>query len=136
MQNVSPAITMQIEPGAEEINLDPSCAKRIFTELLSNAVLFTSPDRPLSLRFKAERLKDGYVTCALSDNGIGISEKDLSKVTGLFQRLAGNGHSSTSGLGLSIAKAVVNREGGELWLAKNEDVGTTVFFELPAIKPH
>ncbi len=132
MQQASPELSVHVESGAEEIYLDTSCAKRIFTELLANSIMFASEERPLLLDFRAKRMKEGYVTCALSDNGIGISEEDLSRVTGLFQRLKQRNGRSTSGLGLSIAKAVVNREGGEFWLESELGNGTTVYFELPA----
>jgi len=129
--SIKAEMSIRIDAGAEDVYMDVKCATRVFSELVSNATTYVSLDRPNTLMFKAEKLRKGYITCALTDNGVGIDAADLVKVTGLFQRLSSDAISTSSGLGLSIVKAIVEREGGELWLTSSRGIGTTVHFELP-----
>ncbi|MFK8056632.1 MAG: ATP-binding protein [Saprospiraceae bacterium] len=124
-------LEVDINASCEEVRLDQSRAKRLFQEIMSNAIAFASPERPLELVFTAERVREGFVSCTLSDNGIGISQQDLPRVIGLFQRLQKDDKTSTSGLGLSIAKAIVTMKGGDFFLTSDGECGTTVHFELP-----
>lgn len=128
-----PELSFSIAPSCEWGWIESNCLNQIFEELLTNAVQFASPDRPLALAFSAKRGRLGYVECMLQDNGIGIEEENLVKVIGLFQRLSSTDTQTGAGLGLSIASAIVAKNGGEFWITSNE-TGTTIHFELPAVE--
>ncbi len=109
--------------------------KQVFWNLLSNAVKFT-PEGGL-LNVSVEQKVSGYVDCTFIDNGIGINEDTLPCIFDRFRQ----GDSSMSksnaglGLGLSIARKIVELHNGEIWaesLGKNQGATFTVRLPLHA----
>jgi len=73
------------------------------------------------------------VLFSISDNGVGIPDKDKKKIFKKFFR-AGNTmklQTSGTGLGLFIAKAVIESHKGSIWFVSEEGEGTTFYFTLP-----
>jgi len=129
---IGTAVSIYHEPHCEWVCIELDEVHQVFEELLSNAVKFASKVQPLTIDFSAKCVRAGYITCALTDNGIGIREENHEKVIGLFQRLSGCKTHAGTGLGLSIASAIVAKNGGKLWVSSDGHTGTTVHFELPA----
>ena len=78
---------------------------------------------------RAERL-DGQVRCSVSDTGPGIPEDQLPHIFEPFwqaTKRTGEG----AGLGLTIARAIVQAHGGEIWADTTPGAGTTFYFTLP-----
>jgi GGDEF domain-containing protein len=102
---------------------------QVMTNLLDNAIKFTENG------FVEVSLieRDSYVECVIRDSGLGISENDLPKVFNKFQqfgRQAGAGAKGT-GLGLVIAKAIVEMHKGKISVESLYGKGTTFKFILP-----
>ena len=69
------------------------------------------------------------------DNGVGIPDRDINKIGGKFFRSenAIKFHPDGSGLGVYLAKIVVNSSGGKFWFESVENIGSTFYFTLPLL---
>jgi two-component system cell cycle sensor histidine kinase PleC len=109
---------------------DRRATKRILMSLLSNAVKFTHRGGRITLGASVDA---DNVTLSIADNGIGISEGDLSRIGRPFEQV--ENHQSRrhrgTGLGLAISMALSEMQGGALKIESTEGVGTTVFVTLP-----
>ncbi len=105
----------------------------LLSNLLSNAIRYC-PDGS-SINISIEQTGSGP-TIQVSDNGPGIAESHLQRLTERFYRVDTSHSSSTggTGLGLSIAKHIVNRHGGELIIDSEIGTGTQVKCRFPANK--
>ncbi len=68
---------------------------------------------------------------SVADNGPGIDKKDFERIFKIFQKLAPQTDSGSIGVGLTIAKKIVETLGGKIWLESEVGKGTTFFFTLP-----
>ena len=102
---------------------------QLFQNFLSNALKFRGPSPP-RIHVSATRHANEW-EFAIKDNGIGIDEKDFERVFELFQRLHSTQEYSGSGIGLAIAKKIVERHGGRVWVDSALGQGSTFHFTLP-----
>jgi signal transduction histidine kinase len=104
----------------------------LFANLISNSLKFRHPDRPPRVHVEAERIGDEWhISCA--DNGIGIEPEYADKVFVIFQRLHPKNEYPGTGIGLAIAKKIIEYHGGRIWLDTQAREGTVIQFALPAI---
>ena len=103
---------------------------QLFQNLLSNGLKFHG-DRPARIRVTATRAPHAW-TFAFRDDGIGIDPAHIDRIFIIFQRLHTRAEYPGSGIGLAIAKKVVERHGGRIWVESAPGAGTTFFFTLPA----
>lgn len=109
---------------------DANTLKRVFDNLISNAIKF-SPRRAnmwIKLESKGENMK-----FVVKDEGPGLSEEDKSKLFGKFQKLSARptAGESSSGLGLSIVKKLVESLDGEIYVESIYGQGATFIVEIP-----
>lgn len=110
--------------------VDRKKMSRVFINLISNAVKFTPKDG--KIRLSKTEDKESFIFC-VSDNGIGIPKEHIGKVFDKFYQV----DSSTtrkykgSGLGLVIAKEIVELHGGKIWIESEEGTGSKFFFTIP-----
>jgi len=131
LSSVSMDLSLDIRKRCEQVVMDPSCLNQVLQELIRNSVAFSSPIRPLEISLVVEKSREGYLMCSFRDNGLGMSEEVRAKAFDLFQRFDGPQGGAGSGIGLSIVKAIIAKEGGEVSLLSDGVSGTTVQFELP-----
>ena len=67
----------------------------------------------------------------VTDNGPGIAERDFQRVFGMFQTLQSRERGDSSGIGLAVVKALVERAGGRVWLDSTLGEGTRFHFAIP-----
>jgi signal transduction histidine kinase len=110
---------------------DPSMIRRVFSNLISNAVKFTKPGEPASVRVGGSVGEDKELVYFVRDRGIGFDMRYAHKLFGVFERL----HSSTRfdghGVGLAISARLIRRHGGRIWAEAAVDQGATFHFTLP-----
>jgi PAS domain S-box-containing protein len=108
---------------------------QLFQNLIGNGVKFVAPGVRPRVRVWARR-EDVHWRFAVEDNGIGIDPHQLERVFGMFQRLHTRGEFEGTGIGLAIAKKVVEYHGGTIWAAGAEQGGTRFEFTLPCQDEH
>ncbi len=102
----------------------------MFSNLLDNALKFRSGAAP-RVRVSAER-RNGFWEFAFADNGIGIDPASFERIFVIFQRLHTQAEYPGTGMGLSIAKRIVERHGGRIWVESAPGAGSVFRFTLPA----
>ncbi len=125
-------VVAEIEPALPQIRADRRKLRQVLLNLISNALKFT-PDGGRVV-ISAGLNAQGGVVVEIADNGIGIAEENLDLVLQPFGQVE-NAFSRThdgTGLGLTLAKSLIELHGGEFALASELGVGTTVTFSLPA----
>ena len=105
---------------------------QLLQNLIGNAIKFRS-DRPPRVRLSAADCDDRW-RISVQDNGIGIDPRFAERIFQMFQRLHEKGRYEGSGIGLAIAKRIVERHNGRIWLEPTEGGGTTFFFTVPAAR--
>jgi PAS domain S-box-containing protein len=103
---------------------------QLFQNLIGNALKFRHPERPALVRVSAEPTAGGRWRLAVADNGIGIDPAHAERVFGVFQRLHSRDEYAGTGVGLAIARKVVERHGGSIWLEPEPGGGSRFVFEL------
>ena len=104
---------------------------QLLQNLITNAIKFRTEDRAPRIRIAAAA-RDGMWIFSVEDNGIGIDEQYADRIFQMFQRLHGRGEYEGSGIGLAIAKKIVERHSGQIWFTSQPGRGTTFFFSMPA----
>ena len=118
-----------------EINADPEQLKRVINNIINNSVKYRKEEGS-KIRLGIKKQDEKNVLVEIQDNGKGISGKDLEKVFERFYRTDASRSSAQggSGIGLSIARKVVEDHGGSIWATGEEGVGLTIHFTLPVYK--
>ena len=103
---------------------------QVFDNLISNAVKYSPIGGRIWVRCSQT---DAVVRVSVQDEGVGLSKEDQAKLFGFFQRLSTKttGGESSSGVGLSIVKQLVELHGGKVWCESELGNGATFIVELP-----
>jgi PAS domain S-box-containing protein len=109
---------------------DDGQLRQLFQNLVGNALKFRGDAAPRIV--VAATLQGEHWMFSVQDNGIGIEMQYTERIFEMFQRLHERGKYDGSGIGLSIAKRIVERHGGRIWLESRVGEGTTFFFTLRA----
>ncbi|MGN7821663.1 hybrid sensor histidine kinase/response regulator [Chitinophaga sp. 22536] len=120
----------------------PGQIRQVFQNIISNALKFSRKDLAPEIHISAETIAgssvdglsqaDGdYCRITIRDNGIGFNEKYLSKIFTIFQRLHNADHYEGTGIGLAIAKKVIDKHQGIITATSVEGEGTAFIIVLP-----
>jgi signal transduction histidine kinase len=110
---------------------DHAQIRRVLQNLLSNALKFHREDVPLRVRVSSELLGDGRCVILIEDNGIGFDDQYAERIFGAFQRLHGRTAYEGTGIGLSIARKIAWRHGGDITASGVPGEGATFRLTLP-----
>ncbi|MEK7540089.1 MAG: HAMP domain-containing sensor histidine kinase [Patescibacteria group bacterium] len=113
--------------------IDPETMRAVLQNLLENAVKYTMDVGKIEIDVEKD---EDTLRISIADNGIGIPEDQAKDVFVKFFRARNAIKQETdgSGLGLYIAKTIVERNGGKIWFESTEGKGTTFYFTVPVQK--
>ena len=126
------SLEIYIEEGLPQVYADKAKIRQVLVNLLSNATKFT-PDAG-ELRVEVVR-KDNWCLVSVIDNGAGIRKENREKIFEEFCQVdnpLARGDSGT-GLGLVIAKHIVEKHGGQIWVESEYGKGSRFNFTLPLV---
>ncbi len=112
---------------------DKTMILQLFTNLLNNAVKYSTVNSRAKVTVNGEE-KEGFIVYKITDNGIGIDMKYASRIFELFQRLDNAQEIEGTGVGLAIAKRIVEKHNGKIWLESILNSGTQFYIALPVNK--
>lgn len=108
---------------------DSALVRRLFDNLLSNALKFTRKQPSAVIRVGC-REENGEHVYFVQDNGTGFDMEYAGKLFHAFQRLHSPSEFEGTGMGLAIAQRIVQRHGGRIWAEAHVDRGATFYFTL------
>jgi signal transduction histidine kinase len=128
-------ITLQADVCEEDLPVEADANKIVvaLSNLVRNAITFTNEGGHVLVKVESVT---GHAQVSVSDDGIGIPAKDLSKVFERFFQVESHltRRNTGMGLGLSVAKTMIELHGGRIWAESVEGMGSTFTFLLP-VKP-
>jgi len=121
-------VQFSVNLPASKINCYPELLGMVFYNLINNAIKFNQSKSPF---FKVDYLDEtDHWIFTVSDNGIGIEDKNKTKIFDAFSRLHTAKEYEGSGIGLSICKRIVNMHQGEIWISDQADGGSVFTFTI------
>jgi two-component system phosphate regulon sensor histidine kinase PhoR len=111
------------------LEADEMMVNRVIRNLIVNAIRYTNPGGTITIRLSE---KDNDILFEVTDTGVGIDSDHLPYIFDAFYRVSGD--SGGSGLGLSIAKTVVEAHGGRIWAESSPGKGSTFSLALPKLQ--
>ncbi len=116
-----------------EVLVDKRRILVVLDNLLSNAIKYTGRQGTVEIFLEK---KDELVQVCIRDNGVGIPRSEQTDIFKKFFRSSNKLKNNTegTGLGLYIAKNIIEQSGGKLWFESIENTGSTFFFSLPLVK--
>ncbi|MGA9383246.1 MAG: ATP-binding protein [Phormidium sp.] len=135
-------VEIRIPRVLPKVKCDRVQMSEVFSNLISNAIKYNDRtekwieigflDFDNQSRHGAEQSSEAAIAFYVQDNGIGIREYHLENIFRIFKRLHGQKkYGGGTGAGLTIAKKIVERHGGKIWVESNFGEGSTFYFTLP-----
>ena len=135
-------VTKKIPAKLPLVNIDPLQIRRIYENIIANALEYNQSGLHLTLEVeqnhsksdRQERVKlNRWLYCTVSDDGIGIAPHKRSNIFDLYTSAASSKQSLNVGLGLYICRQIINAHGGEIGVS-NTQKGASFWFTLPIAK--
>ena len=128
VQNARP-IKIEVNDPHRKVYVDLIWARKVLANIIRNADLYSSPGEPITI---GALEKDGLVVFSVADKGPGIEESEIHQIFDRFYRGKGQRHRIPgTGMGLPIAKAIVEAHGGAMEVVSRMGNGSVFTFSLP-----
>lgn len=125
-------ITITVQDDLPVIECQKTQLMQLFQNLLSNAIKYMNkPQGRIDVGCTEE---NGFWKFSISDNGPGIEEQHFERIFKMFQSLSVTEEFRGTGVGLTVAKKIVELHGGSIWVESKVGEGSTFFFTLPGQK--
>jgi signal transduction histidine kinase len=126
-------IAVSLQDPIPVIMGDPQRIQMVIYHLLHNAIMYSPPEQTVAIHAWAD---DREAYCSVADRGIGVADDELELI---FDRLYRSRDEQVrdapgGGLGLTIARTIIQRHGGDIWASSNLGQGSTFTFVLPTIR--
>jgi signal transduction histidine kinase len=121
-------LSYELNEGGERAYCDRERIVQVLSNLVGNAIKFTPPEGTIRV------VADGWgpmVRIAVSDDGPGIAPDQIPRIFDRYWHQAQRESSQGAGLGLYIAKGIVENHGGRIWVDSTLGRGSTFYFTLP-----
>jgi two-component system, OmpR family, sensor histidine kinase ResE len=127
------AIAISVQDPMPTVMGDPDRIQTAIYNVLHNAILYSNPEQSVAIHAWGDD-QEAYVSVA--DRGIGISDDELELIFDRLYRSRDERVRDTpgGGLGLTMARTIITRHGGDIWAVSNLGVGSTFTFVLPAVR--
>lgn len=102
---------------------------QVFQNLMSNAIKYRRTDVRLKIHISAQQQPDKWLFC-IEDNGPGIDPEHRVRIFDIFQQVSDR-KAGGAGIGLAVAKRIVEQHGGSIWVESDLGRGSKFFFTLP-----
>jgi two-component system phosphate regulon sensor histidine kinase PhoR len=122
------SLVKELAVGLPPVSADRARVRQVIVNLLHNAIKFTEPGGRITV---STRREDDSATVAIADTGRGISSDDLPHVFERFYKGDKVRSGEGTGMGLAIAKHIVEAHGGSIRVESEEGKGSTFSFSLP-----
>jgi signal transduction histidine kinase len=124
-----PSIKITINKNLPTVICKEAHLRQVFCHLLTNAIKFMDkPEGHVTIDYTD---RDDRWEFSVSDNGPGIEPQHFERIFRIFQTLDDNDQSKGGGIGLTIARKIVELYDGRIWLTSEPGQGSTFFFTLP-----
>ena len=130
IQWVEKEIELDVEMEDVEFCGTSELLQYVWSNLLNNAIKFSPQKGVISMRLGID---NGRIVFTIKDSGAGIQEKDIAHVFDKFYQSDSTRKMEGSGLGLALAKRIVEVNDGEIFVQNNQDKGCTFTVKLPVI---
>ncbi len=123
-------VRVVVEPDLPTVPCDPKRVQQVVHNLVENAIKYAGQGEEPRVDVGVQRTSGG-LRFRVADNGPGIPADQLTEVFKLFHRVPGSqSKAEGSGIGLSVARQLVEAHGGEIWCESEEGKGATFYFTL------
>lgn len=147
-QQVKTSISQNISPDLPSVDVDPLQLRRVYENLVSNALKYNPPGLQLTLtaeviqhknqkqihfnsRLKSQTSNLRWLYCTVTDNGVGITQQQIDRLFDLYSRGRDQRRSLSLGLGLYMCRQIITAHGGEIGVISSPGEGSTFWFTLP-----
>lgn len=130
LQKSSRKIKFVAEKELPLMLIDPDLIRHVLVNLLTNSVRYTKENGKIDVEAK---VTNGEFVVKIADDGIGVPQEEQKRLFEKFFRATNALKKETdgSGLGLYLAKTIIESSGGKIWFKSKENHGTTFWFSLP-----
>jgi signal transduction histidine kinase len=129
-------VTLRAElPDRAPIWADPDAVRQVVGNLLDNAVKYGPEGQTVTVRVRQREGPRGEVALAVDDEGGGVPPADRERVWERYTRLHHDGTTGGSGLGLSLVRELIVRQGGRAWVENAPNGGARFVVTLPSARP-
>jgi len=121
-------ITVSAPDDLPLVWVDAELIQMVITHLLENAWKYSPPGSPISI---SARSSEGRVMICVADQGRGIAEEEQSRIFDKFYRGKGEQNLKGTGMGLAIAREIIDAHGEQIWVVSKPGEGSEFCFSLP-----
>jgi two-component system sensor kinase FixL len=127
--SVPEGVTVSVDGELPTVMCERTRMGQVFANLMGNAVKYI--DRPDGKVTVSSESDGDFWRIAVADNGPGIDEQYREKIFQIFQSLAPDENTDSTGVGLTLVKKIVELHGGKVWVDSQPGAGATFYFTIP-----